>query len=390
MTDPLGQSQVLPYLCGLSKQGIRFTLISCEKPDRLAKYKDIIEQICKQHNITWYPLPYTKQPPVLSTLKDIVSIRTLAISLHQKQTFDVIHCRSYIPALIGLHLKRKYGCKFIFDMRGFWADERIDGGLWRLENLLYRLIYNYFKQKEKAFINQADTVVCLTSKAEQEMRSWEGINSSTVIKVIPCCADTDLFDSSKVSVEATQTAKAQLGITPNDFILGYLGSLGTWYLLDEMLDFFIALKERKSKAKFLFITGDEHTLIRDKAKQKGILSDDILIQQANRQQVPVLLQLCSASVFFIKPSYSKMASSPTKQAEIMAMGIPIFCNDIGDTGTIVNQSKSGFVVELKKEAYSKAIENFDAISFNPATIRASSIEYFSLEEGIKKYLELYK
>lgn len=31
MTDPLGQSQVLPYLVGLSKEGFQFTLVSCEK-----------------------------------------------------------------------------------------------------------------------------------------------------------------------------------------------------------------------------------------------------------------------------------------------------------------------------------------------------------------------
>ena len=30
MTDPLGQSQVLPYLAGLSKKGFRFHLISFE------------------------------------------------------------------------------------------------------------------------------------------------------------------------------------------------------------------------------------------------------------------------------------------------------------------------------------------------------------------------
>ncbi len=31
MTDPLGQSQVLPYIEGLSKYGYQYTLISCEK-----------------------------------------------------------------------------------------------------------------------------------------------------------------------------------------------------------------------------------------------------------------------------------------------------------------------------------------------------------------------
>lgn len=37
MTDQLGQSQVIPYLQGLSKEGYSFTLISFEKPERFEK-----------------------------------------------------------------------------------------------------------------------------------------------------------------------------------------------------------------------------------------------------------------------------------------------------------------------------------------------------------------
>ena len=37
MTDPLGQSQVLPYLSGLSKEGYSFHLISFETALNLEK-----------------------------------------------------------------------------------------------------------------------------------------------------------------------------------------------------------------------------------------------------------------------------------------------------------------------------------------------------------------
>ena len=39
MTDPLGQSQVIPYLQGLSKKGYQFYLLSCEKPEAFEKNK---------------------------------------------------------------------------------------------------------------------------------------------------------------------------------------------------------------------------------------------------------------------------------------------------------------------------------------------------------------
>src|SRR4051794_20204501 len=35
LTDPLGRSQVLPYLTGLAERGHRITVLSCEKPERM-------------------------------------------------------------------------------------------------------------------------------------------------------------------------------------------------------------------------------------------------------------------------------------------------------------------------------------------------------------------
>ena len=48
MTDPLGQSQVLPYIIGLSKKGYKFHLVSFEKPNRLRKIeKSLKESVVK-------------------------------------------------------------------------------------------------------------------------------------------------------------------------------------------------------------------------------------------------------------------------------------------------------------------------------------------------------
>ena len=99
----------------------------------------LIEKICAENNITWTPLNYTKQPPVFSTLYDIYRLRKLVKQKIENNNIKIIHCRSYITALIGLWAKRKYGTKFIFDMRGFWADERIDGKIWNIKTGLVQV-----------------------------------------------------------------------------------------------------------------------------------------------------------------------------------------------------------------------------------------------------------
>ena len=109
MTDNLGQSQVIPYLKGLSEHGYSFTILSCEKPDQYVKKKTLIKDLLDQNNIDWSPVVYHKSPPVLSTMYDLSQMRSKAILLQKESKFDIVHCRSYLPSLVGLNLKRKFG-----------------------------------------------------------------------------------------------------------------------------------------------------------------------------------------------------------------------------------------------------------------------------------------
>lgn len=392
MTDPLGQSQVLPYICGLAKHGYQFTLISCEKPDRYEKYKSIIEAICLENNINWQPVFYHKSPPILSTLWDINQIQKLAYKIDKKIEFDLVHCRGYIPALIGLGMKRRFGTKFLFDMRGLWADEKVDAGAWNLSKPIYKAIYQFFKRKEREFFLNADFTVSLTHAGKKEIQSWDYMQGlEDKIAVIPCCADTDLFNGANINENDKSNWRKNLGIQENQFILSYLGSIGTWYMLDEMLDFFIELKKQKATAKFLFITHDEHEKIKQAASDRNIL-DDIIIQPAQRNEVAQILSLSDLSIFFIRSTYSKISSSPTKQGEIMAMGIPLICNKgVGDTDSIVEKYHSGKIVEdFSKESYHSTIEKHFSAHYDKLSIRNGAIDYFSLEGGVERYRAIYK
>src|SRR3712207_4028804 len=82
LTDPLGQSQILPYLKGLSLLGYRFTIFSFEKQDRFIAGKEIIEKLCTESAIRWVPLTFTTTPPLLSKFYDALRMRRKAVKLH--------------------------------------------------------------------------------------------------------------------------------------------------------------------------------------------------------------------------------------------------------------------------------------------------------------------
>ena len=378
LTDPLGQSQILPYLLGLEKHGIEFVIFSFEKPQAFEESKHHIEKLIEGKRIRWNPLTYHKNPPVLSTIADIFLLWKAVNKAHDQMPFDLLHCRSYITAMVGQRMKRKNGTKFIFDMRGFWADERVEGGIWNLKNPLFKIIYHFFKKKEKQFLTEADHVVSLTENAKQEILSW-GLRVAP-ITVIPTCVDLELFDPKNIVKEDQQKLQAQLGLTENDFVLLYLGSWGTWYMTNEMLDFFSELKREKPNAKFLIVSGDQIDL------KDYPFKSDVIITRAHRQQVPLYISLANASVFFIKPSYSKKASSATKLGELLAMNVPVVTN--GGWGDVERMSSDRLYLWDSTGKFTNVMDALDSMT-NQLDIGSLTTKGLSLNEGVSLFEEIY-
>jgi len=394
LTDGLGRSQVLPYIFGLKQKGHSFTIVSFEKDVAFEKEERTIQKLVDEAGIKWVPLKYTSSPPVFSTVYDVLQLRKTVERLYNETPFDIMHCRSYITSLVGLQMQKKHNVKFVFDMRAFYADERVDGKLWNLKNPIFKTVYDYFKRKEIAFLSNADYSISLTEKGKDIIHSWTKVQNQPVpVKVIPCCADLDHFHPSKVNVNLQAELKKQLGLAEDDFVITYLGSIGTWYLLDEMLDFFKVLLTKRPNSKFLFITTDNPNTILPNAKSKEIPANRIIISPAKREEVPTFLSLAHTAIFFIQPVFSKSGSSPTKHGEMLGMGLPVIANSgVGDVDRIIEDTNSGILVqEFTNEAYEQAVNQIDELLRIPvSTLQDAAQKYYSLEEGVKRYNSVYE
>jgi glycosyltransferase involved in cell wall biosynthesis len=373
LTDPLGQSQILPYMCGVAAKGHSISIISFEKQQRYSSAERTIREQCENAGLNWHPQTYHKSPPVISTLYDLFVLWQVANRLVRDRSIKIIHCRSYLTALIGLRLKHKYGVKLIFDMRGFWADERVEGRLWSLDKPLYRFIYNYFKRAERRLVKESDCVVVLTQAAKEQIVQWKLRDR---IEVIPCCVDLNLFNPELGQQSDRVGLRSTLGIGAHDFVLLYLGSLGTWYMTDEMLAFYEKLRDVRPDAKFLMLTPDI-----DAAVGKGIIS--LMVQ---RKEVPKYIAIADASICFIKPSFSKKGSSATKMAEVLAMNVPVVSNSGWGDQEFLRERVNGLI--LIKAADGVPEELFQ-LSHGAGVQTEFFREYFSLETGIAKYNQIY-
>ncbi|MFT7588934.1 MAG: glycosyltransferase involved in cell wall biosynthesis, partial [Limisphaerales bacterium] len=393
LTDPLARSQVIPYLIGLTKQGYRFTIHSCDKPDRMERFEARIREVLAPWPINWVSVPYTKSPPILSTAKDLKNLKKAAFKTAKKDPPFAVHCRSYLAGMVGNAIKKEFGAKLLFDIRGFWIDENIEGGNWNMSSLPFKTAVKYLRKQEKNLFRQADHVVSLTENGKETIQSWDWLQGQVPeISVIPTCVDLAHFDPSKLSDSAKEKTRAAFNLHVDAKVICYLGSIGTWYLLDEMLDCYIEYRKQLNDPKFLFITPDDPSHIIKQAAAKGIPQDELRITEATREQVPEFLAVADYSIFFIMPVYSKRASSPTKMGEIMSMGIPLICNaGVGDVDHIMEKTGCGALVQsMTSRGYQDAIKQLISGNFAASDLRNEAKKWYSLESGINNYHRIYK
>lgn len=395
--EPLMQSQGIPYLKGLSCKGVKYFLLTFEKASRKEKYiKKKINKLkneLEDYNIKWLPLRYHKYPSLPATLFDIFMGTIIGLYLVVSKKIDIIHARATVPAAMGYTISKITGKKFIFDERGLTAEEYIDGGIWKKNSLSYKLTL-YF---EKKFLIDADGLVILTQNIKDYLENSKYLplkhkRKKQNIQVIPCCVDIKKFASDS---SVTEKLREKFNLSQK-FVFLYIGSLGTWYLLDEMIDFFLVAKTLINNAHFLILTHTGKDIVEHSCKRKGLSFADVTIKHVESEKMPEHIKLGHIGMFFIKPVLSKRSSCPTKFAEYLACGLPVVINSgIGDTSTIVEKNKLGVVVRsFRRESYidslSKLLELLKEKDLLSDRCNKVAKEVFSLETGVSKYFDIYK
>jgi hypothetical protein len=204
--------------------------------------------------------------------------------------------------------------------------------------------------------------------------------------------DLELFNPQSISISEKDKLQASLNIKENDIVFTYLGSTGSWYLIPEMMAFFKTIIERFPSSKFLFISNQNGADIKAEAEKISIPKDKIIVTQGQREEIPLLLSLSTYSIFFIQPCFSKKASSPTKHAEVMAMGIPVISNaGVGDVEAIIKKYNSGFIIDdFTKNEHLRIAEEITVSATDADSIRKGAEDYFDLKKAIEKYHLIYE
>jgi glycosyltransferase involved in cell wall biosynthesis len=394
MLDPLGQSQVIPYLKELSRAGIEFTLLSFERPHAYTseglELCSALQRELAESRIDWHWLRYHKRPSVPATFYDVWAGTRYASRLVRRKQIEMVHARSQIPSAIALRLKRRFGVKMIFDVRGLMAEEYVDAGHWRKGSIPYRIT----KAEEGRALAAADGVVTLTERIWPVINQWDSLRNRDVAhEVVPCCADLELFSFSQ---EQRERRRGELGVQDR-FVVVYGGSIDGWYLTESMADFFLTMRKATTNAHLLWLTPTGHERLHDLMKARGLGASDYTVLASMPRDMPSYLSAADAGLAFIKPCFSKLASSPTKYAEYLGCGLPLVINQgVGDSDILVTREKVGALVRDFNEAeYAKAAATVADLAGDAEQTRRQTREVaerlFDVRRtGAETYVRLYR
>ena len=391
MLDPLGQSQVIPYLRELSKRGVRFTLLSFERATAFAGEGparcEALRRELAESGIEWHWLRYHSRPSLPATIYDVWNGLRLASALVRRNGIELVHARSHIAATIAWALKKRFNLKMIFDLRGLMAEEYVDAEHWAEGGLPFRLT----KGMESRAFAAADGIVTLTEKIWPAIQGWKGLRSRQVDhEVIPCCTDLERF---RFSDEDRFEVRKELNLE-DQFVLVYSGSVGGWYLTDQMADLFVELRKLKPDSHFLWLTGGPRDLVERIMRTRGIMATQFSVRNVKPADVPRYLCAADVGVAFYKPTFSRLATSPVKLAEYLACGLSVIINaGVGDSCSFVREQKLGAVVEdFNSHEYRKALLEIDDLINEQTRARArrAAEDFFDVRTvGVDRYARLY-
>lgn len=379
LLEPLGQSQVLAYLRGLS-QHYRITLITHEKAEDWSDAARVaaLREECARLGIRWLPQRFHPRPKLIAPAISMARMGWLLWREQRRQGAALIHARSYLPAAMAMVVGRLTGVPFIFDMRALWPEEMITAGRLRRGSLIHRAIVRL----ERACLRRAAVVVSLTDAAVVHLRHvYPAEMAGKTVAVIPTCADLDRF------VPAPSR--------PDRREIGCLGTvLSGWFKTDWLAAFLKVVAQQERDTVFVLTTRDDPDRVRAAVDPGGMLGARLEIAPAASDRVQEVLQRQTASVMFFEEGLGKLGSSPTRMAEILGCGLPVVANaGVGDVARIIRDHRVGVLVEGPSDAaMQRALSELEGLLQEPdlaCRCRKAAEDVFSLKVGTENYVRVY-
>ena len=140
--------------------------------------------------------------------------------------YEIIHCRHTLSGFVAIPIAKIFRIKVISDIRGCYTDEGVLLGRWKDGSLSF----HFYKKLERFVYKHSQAVTGISPVMCSYIKS---ISPSTNPIYIPAIVDTErIFYDEKI----IDNARNELNISEDDLCFIYVGSIGAWNSVDELIN----------------------------------------------------------------------------------------------------------------------------------------------------------
>lgn len=316
-------------------------------------------------NVTAYPTN-SKRPTRF--MRDAVRI---ALDIHAKNPASLTTAQDpFSCAIAANRFKKKTSVPFIVNIVSSFFDDPF----WKRENWKNRFLNILGKQ----LIRKADGVRVECETERQKCISL-GVSPEKV-KVAPILVDLKRFANEQHSVRAQYLGN-------HDRIVLYIGRLSVEKNVGYLIDAANIVTEKRPKTLFLIVGGGpEQEKLEAQAKDNPHV---IFTGRVSHADIP---KYYKAADLFVLPSLYE--GIPLVIVEASAAGLPVICTDVRDAPDVIEDGKTGYIVQKGKPDL--LAEKIITILESPfrhemgKNGQAFVIKQFDPELNLRQCLELWK
>ena len=274
----------------------------------------------------------------------ILSIfRCLWFCLREVPKCDVLYVRD-ATALVALPLKMLMGKPLVFEINGT-PEGSLPYGKGRFRFLVASVA-------QSILTRYSDRIIAVTPELKSYLVARYHVSESKII-VISNGVNTEKFQPREIMV-----AKREVGLGPNDFVVGYIGTFPPEHGVEYLIECAPLVLKQHPNTKFLLV-GDgilRHTLQR-KVEDMNIGRAFLFTGSVPYQEAPKFINACDITILTpTRQLIEQMGISPLKIYEYMACGRPCIVAHHGSLANFITESKAGIVIEPENpQALAEAI-----------------------------------
>jgi hypothetical protein len=244
---------------------------------------------------------------------------------------------------MGYILSRLTGVPLVLDSFEPHADAMIESKTWSSSSMANRIL----TRLEKWQANHAKVAIGVNYKMEQYAQEKYGASFEHYYSK-PACVNLSHFSGGATKDEELLRS---LGLQ-DKLVCVYAGKLGGIYLVQEVFDFFEkAIEFWGDRFQVLFLTSHSRDEIESLAAQSNVDPQRITSTFVPHKDVPKYMALADFAFTPIKPIPSKQYSTPIKDGEYWALGLPVvITRDISDDSEIIENNRIGAVIQSLDDA----------------------------------------